>query len=138
MPAGSKQVKRHAKLLFRECVVNGTLDDGRARQAAKQILQSRRRGYLATATEFKHLLKLERATHTATVESALPLNTELQVRVRKGLETAYGEQVTTEFFQNPELIGGMRIQVGSDVYDGSVQSKLAALARSFGIRTVAA
>ena len=138
MPAGSKRVKRQAKLLFRECVVNGTLDDGRARQAAKQILQSRRRGYLATATEFKHLLKLERATHTATVESALPLNTELQVRVRKGLETAYGEQVTTEFFQNPELIGGMRIQVGSDVYDGSVQSKLAALARSFGIRTVAA
>jgi F0F1-type ATP synthase delta subunit len=29
------------------------------------------------------------------------------------------------------LIGGMRIQVGSDVYDGTVQSELAALERRF-------
>jgi F0F1-type ATP synthase delta subunit len=32
------------------------------------------------------------------------------------------------------LIGGMRIRVGSDVYDGSVQSGLAALEKSFGIK----
>jgi F-type H+-transporting ATPase subunit delta len=138
MPAGTKQVKRRAKLLFRWCVVNGTLDEYRARQVIKQILQSRRRGYLAVAAEFKHMLKLERVSHTATVQSAMPLKTELQVQVRKRLETAYGEQMTTEFFENPELIGGMRIQVGCDVYDGSVQSKLAALATRFGIGKKAA
>ena len=35
------------------------------------------------------------------------------------------------FAQNPALIGGMRIKVGSDVYDGSVQARLAALQESF-------
>jgi F-type H+-transporting ATPase subunit delta len=35
------------------------------------------------------------------------------------------------FTQRPELIGGMRVQVGCDVYDGSVRAGLAALEKSF-------
>ena len=31
------------------------------------------------------------------------------------------------FVPNPELIGGMRVTVGSDVYDGSIRNQLAAL-----------
>jgi F-type H+-transporting ATPase subunit delta len=38
-----------------------------------------------------------------------------------------------QFVQNPDLIGGMRVKVGSDVYDGSVRAGLANLARSFGL-----
>jgi F-type H+-transporting ATPase subunit delta len=43
----------------------------------------------------------------------------------------YGPAIQTEFSLNPALIGGMRIKVGSDVYDGSVQSQLATLEKSF-------
>jgi F-type H+-transporting ATPase subunit delta len=35
--------------------------------------------------------------------------------------------LATSFEHKPELIGGMRIKVGSDVYDGSVKARLAAL-----------
>jgi len=35
------------------------------------------------------------------------------------------------FSQNPSLIGGLRVQVGSDVFDGSVQARLADLEASF-------
>ena len=35
------------------------------------------------------------------------------------------------FDQNPALIGGLRVKVGSDVYDGSIQARLKALAESF-------
>ena len=41
--------------------------------------------------------------------------------------------ISTLFVQNPALIGGMRIHIGSDVYDGSVRSGFAALEKSFGI-----
>jgi F-type H+-transporting ATPase subunit delta len=34
------------------------------------------------------------------------------------------------FAQNPALLGGIRVQVGGDVYDGSVQARLAALRES--------
>jgi F-type H+-transporting ATPase subunit delta len=61
---------------------------------------------------------------------------DLQARVRESLESAYGAGVTTAFVHNPALIGGMRIQIGSDVYDGSVRSKLAALERSLGIEAL--
>ena len=43
----------------------------------------------------------------------------------------YGPGLNISFVQNPELIAGLRIKVGSDVYDGSVQARLAALQESF-------
>ena len=45
----------------------------------------------------------------------------------------YGPGISTSFAHNPALIGGMRIHVGSDVYDGSVRAGLDALEKSFGI-----
>jgi len=43
----------------------------------------------------------------------------------------YGPGLNISFSQNATLIGGMRVKVGSDVYDGSVQARLAALQESF-------
>ena len=133
MPKTTSQIRRSARRYFRWCLVDGRLDESRVREVAKQILQSKRRGYLALIGEFKRLVKLERATYSVRVESATPLQNDMQARVRKNLETAYGTGLTAEFAQNPELIGGIRVRVANDVYDNSVKSKLAALARSFGI-----
>ena len=55
----------------------------------------------------------------------------MQGSVREALTRVYGAGLDFSFPQNPELIGGMRIKVGSDVYDGSVQARLAALQESF-------
>ena len=51
--------------------------------------------------------------------------------IEAGLTRRYGPGLSTAFVQRPALIGGMRIQVGSDVYDGSVRAGLAALEQSF-------
>ncbi|HXJ86631.1 MAG TPA: F0F1 ATP synthase subunit delta [Candidatus Binatia bacterium] len=134
MPKTMSQVRRSAKLMFRWCLIDGDLDEGRVRKVVNYVLRSKRRGYLALLDEFKRLLKLEHARHTARVESAVQLESDLQLRLRKGLERVYGEGLSTEFLQNPELIAGIRIRVASDVYDSSVKSKLAALATTFGIR----
>ena len=129
----NQQARRGAKQLFRWCLVSGDLDETRARQVIASVLGSRRRGYLAVLEQFQRLVKLERAAHTASIESAALLPPDMQGRVRARLESSYGTRITTLFTLNPSLIGGMRIQVGSDVYDGSVQSRLAALRTSFGI-----
>ena len=133
MPTTVSQARRLAKTSYRWCLVEGRLDESRARQVAVHLLQSKRRGYLSMLSEFKRLVKLDGAEHTARIESAVPLQPDLQASVRKNLEKAYGEGLTTEFAHNPELIGGMRVRVASDVYDGSVKSRLAAIATSFGI-----
>jgi F-type H+-transporting ATPase subunit delta len=127
----TKQTRREATRLFRLCLVNGLLDEGRVRQVVEQVIEGKRRGYLALLSFFHRLVKLESAQHTAEVESAVPLPADLQANVQASLQSVYGPELSILFSQRPELIGGMRIQVGSDVYDSSVRARLAALERSF-------
>ena len=126
----TKQARREGKQLFRLCLVNGLLDENRARQVVRQFVAAKPRGYLATLSHFRRLVELDSARHTAKVESALTLPADFQASVQTGLANVYGPGLTTSFAENPALIGGMRIRVGSDVYDGSVQARLAALEQS--------
>ena len=127
----TKQTKRDAKRLFRWCVVNGLLDEGRTRQFVQRIIDGKRRGGLALLSHFQRLVKLEYARHTAQVESAVPLAADLRASVQASLARRYGPGISASFAHNPGLIGGMCIKVGSDVYDGSVRARLAALEKSF-------
>lgn len=127
----SKQARREAKELFRSCVAAGLLDETRVRRAVQRVLELKPRGYLPILSHFQRLVRLDVERRTARIESATPLAADLQARVQASLGTTYGPGLQIAFAQNPALIGGMRVQVGSDVYDGSVRARLAALERSF-------
>jgi F-type H+-transporting ATPase subunit delta len=127
----SKQARRDARQLLRACMANGVLDENRVRQAVPAVLRDKPRGYLAVLSQFSRLVKLEIARRTARVESATALTPEFQSQVQADLGQKYGAGLSFVFVQNPALLGGMRIQVGGDVYDGSVQGRLAALQESF-------
>jgi F-type H+-transporting ATPase subunit delta len=127
----SKQSRREAKELFRSCLANGLLDENRVRQAVQRVLQAKPRGYLGILSHFERLVKLELERRTARVESAVALPPELTAKTKAVLEKTYGPGLNFSFGVNPALIGGVRIKVGSDVYDGSVQARLAALQESF-------
>jgi F-type H+-transporting ATPase subunit delta len=107
------------------------LDEGRARQIVQQVIQNKRRDYLALLEEFQRLVRLECEKHTAQVQSAVPLSSDLRSDVRARLENVYGPRIDIEFESKPELIGGVRIKIGSDVYDGTVRSRLAELEKQF-------
>ena len=128
----SKQTNREAKRLFRLCCTNGSLDEDRVRQVMQRILESKRRDSLNLATRVERLVKLDQSRRRAEVESATPLPPDLQASVQSDLTRLYGHGISTSFAENPTLIGGMRIKVGDDVYDGSIKAGLAALEQSFG------
>ena len=127
----NKQAKREAKALFRSCVTDGLLQDALVRSAVQGVLQSKPRGYQAVLSHFQRLLRLDLDRRTARIESAVPLAPELEARVKSDLTRVYGPGLNISFSQNAALIGGMRVQVGSDVYDGSVQGRLEQLQQSF-------
>jgi len=131
MMKSTREIKREAKHLFRLCFVNGSLDEDRVRSVLQGILGSKRRGSLPLAGQFQRLVSLDRLRHTAKVESAVSLPPDLQANVQASLVRAYGPELNTSFADNPALIGGMRIRVASDLYDGSVKAELAALENSF-------
>src|SRR4029453_7701436 len=131
MMKSTRELKREAKHLFRLCFVNGSLDEDRVRSVLQGILGSKRRGSLPLAGQFQRLVVLDRLSHMAKVESAVPLPEDLQANVQASLVRAYGPELNTSFADNPTLIGGMRIRVSSDVYDGSIKGGLDALENRF-------
>lgn len=127
----SKQARREAKELFRGSMMNGVLDENRVREVVGKVVQAKPRGYIEILSHFQRLVKLEIERRTAKVESAVPLSPEMQVDVKNKLGNIYGQGLNISFTQNPALLGGLRIKVGSDVYDGSVQARLENLVESF-------
>ncbi len=127
----SKQARRDGKELFRSCVVNGLLDENRARQAVSAVIAQKPRGYVAILSQLERLIKLDIQRRTAKVESAVTLSPEQQSAVTADLGRRYGAGLNISFAQNPSLLGGLRIKVGSDVYDGSVRARLENLREAF-------
>lgn len=126
----NKQSRRDAKALFNVCRVNGLLDEGRVRQALAEVVARKPRGYVATLQHFHRLVKLEIARRTAVVESAAQLAPAVQESVRSQLAVRHGVGLDLSFRVNPAVIGGLKVRVGSDIYDGTVAGRLAALESS--------
>ena len=127
----TRQTKREAKRLFRFCLINGLLDEGRSRQVVRRIIDAKRRGGVALLSHFRRLVKVDCARHTVEVQSAMPLDADLRASIQADLARAYGSGSSASFVHKSELIGGMRIKVGNEVYDDSVRARLAALEKNF-------
>ena len=127
----TKQARRGAKQLFQSCQVNGQLDNNRVRKAVQLLIEQKPRGYFAILQHIQRLVKLDEASRSARVESAVALGQAQQQDVRNSLKRLKGGDVTVEFATNPGLIGGMRVKIGDDVYDGSVRTRLTALSDNF-------
>jgi F-type H+-transporting ATPase subunit delta len=123
----SKQARRDAKELFHVCHVNGVLDEAKVRQVVQKVISAKPRGYIAILSHFQRLVKLELDRRTARIESAVPLAAPQQTAIRSNLTRRYGEGLIFSFTEKPSLIGGLRVQIGSDVYDGSIEARLAGL-----------
>ena len=66
----------------------------------------------------------ESGTSVATVTSADPLSAEQLERLRISLTTRYGRELTINQVVDDSLVGGVRVQIGDDVIDGSVSTRL--------------
>ena len=128
---GNKQSRRGAKQIFKSCQVEGQLAEERVRQAVTLVIEKKPRGYFGILQELQRLVKLDVSSRSARVESAVVLTEAQQQNIRESLGRLKGGEVTVEFSENADLIGGMRVKIGDDVFDGSVKTRLATLSESF-------
>lgn len=63
----------------------------------------------------------------ATVTTAAPLGVEHRTRLEQGLARQYGRAVRVNEVVDAGIIGGLRVQVGDEVTDGTVATKLSLL-----------
>jgi F-type H+-transporting ATPase subunit delta len=77
------------------------------------------------------LTRLEVERREVTVESAVEVDPATRERVAAGLAKQYGPDLNIRYQITPALLGGLRIRVGNDVFDGSVKGRLDRLASAF-------
>jgi F-type H+-transporting ATPase subunit delta len=126
----SKEARRVSRQLFRACLVDGAMDEARARQVVEKVSTAKPRGYIGILEAFARLVRGEVEKQTALVESATELDASLRASLQQSLNTRYNRNLVLQFQTNPGLLGGIRVRVGSDVWDGSVKGRLDALRAS--------
>ena len=90
--------------------------------------QTKPRNYLGILTAYQRLLRLELEKRHAIVESAESLRRKPnRATITADLQSRHGSDVTTEFRTGPELLGGIRVKLGSTVWDGTVKARLETL-----------
>ena len=94
--------------------------------------QEKPRSYIAILSHLQHLVKLDIQNRTRKNRVCSGSGRWNSNAITQNLSQRYGNQLITEFSINPSLVGGVRIQVGSDVFDGSIRSRLQTLKGSFG------
>jgi F-type H+-transporting ATPase subunit delta len=127
----SKEVRRLSSKLARASFVDGALDAGRVRELTASIIKNKPRHYLQLLQNFQRLLRLEVDQRRARIESATELDDAAGKQIVADLQKRYGQGLSTEFTVNPALLGGVRIRVGSDVWDSSVRARLERLQQKF-------
>ena len=120
----NKEIRQLSRQLLRASFTDGQLDRGKIASLVQSLIDKKPRHYLNILENYKRLIRLEVEKRHARIESASQLSSEVSSRVLKNLKKKYGKDLTTEVVVKPELLGGMRIRIGSDVWDGSVRNRL--------------
>jgi F-type H+-transporting ATPase subunit delta len=120
----NKETRQLSKELLRASIVDGKLDSGRISSLVKSLIAKKPRHYIQVLEAYQRLLRLEVEKRTATIETATELAPEAGQQIVDNLKRKYGNDLAARFVVTPELLGGMRIRVGSDVWDSSVRNRL--------------
>lgn len=122
-----KDARKLTKGLFQLSLTNGRLDQQKVSAVVKKVIASKPRSFVGILKEYQRLVRLEVGKHHAVVESATPLDKMAGDQLLANLRAKYGNDLTIEFKTAPGLLGGLRIKIGSDVFDSSVRERLARL-----------
>jgi len=120
----NKEIRRLSREMLRASFTDGQLDPGRIASLVDSLIARKPRNCVAILQNYMRLLRLELEKRRARIETASEVDREASSKVIENLKKKYGNDLTTEFVVNPQLLGGMRIRVGSDVWDGTVRNRL--------------
>lgn len=121
---GSKLGDVEAKTGLVEKLFSGKLSEGAVAVVRHLVAHPRGRRTSAALRECARIAADQGGTDLATVSVAAPLSDAQQQRIAELLARSAGRAVRVTTVIDPSLVGGVRIQIGDDVIDGSVRSRL--------------
>lgn len=122
-----KKTKLLAKQLFKLSVVNGAASAEQVEGVLGYIEKHQPRHVLTLLKLYHHYIAAELAKSQAIVEHAGPVNDGVLAQIAAAMTKKYSRPVTATARPNPKLIAGLRVRVGSDVFESTVAGQLANL-----------
>jgi F-type H+-transporting ATPase subunit delta len=119
-----KEARKVSGVLFRNSFTEGKLDKEKISHMVQTLIAEKPRHYVDALKDYQRLIRLETEKRHALIESATQLNSALANQIVSNLRTRYGDDLTVEFRTNPDLLGGLRIKIGDEVWDGTVKTRL--------------
>jgi F-type H+-transporting ATPase subunit delta len=120
----NSEIRRVSREMVRASFTDGQFDQGKIGSLLQSLVEKKPRHYISILENYKRLIRLEVEKRHAKIESAGELAPDVRAQIISSLQRKYGSDLTTEFVVSPELLGGLRIRVGNDVWDSSVQNRL--------------
>ncbi|MBD8870098.1 F0F1 ATP synthase subunit delta [Nocardioides donggukensis] len=109
-------------------LLRGLLEGRTLSATARLVDQSLAGTYRTISVAMREYQKVAAGVHgesVATVRAASELSDGEQERLRSALSTQYGRDVHLNIVVDPTVIGGIRVEIGDDVIDGTVSARLA-------------
>ena len=114
----------------------GDLLSGRATEStivlARRAVAARERTFGHTIEGYVTLAAAQKNRVVATVRVAKPLSSEQRDRLRAALTKQIGREVAIQEVIDPNILGGVRIELGDEVFEGTVADRLESARRLFG------
>ena len=120
----NKEIRQVSREMLRASFADGQLDSGKIASIVDSVITKKPRNYVDILKNYRRLLRLELEKRRARIETASEVDPAVKSEIVGSLKKKYGNDLTTEFLVNPQVLGGMRIRVGSDVWDGTVRNRL--------------
>jgi F-type H+-transporting ATPase subunit delta len=120
----NKEIRQLSRKMLQASFTDGQLDLGRVTSLVDSLIARKPRHYVEVLKNYRRLLRLEMEKRQARIETASEVDSATTSELVANLKRKYGSDLTTQFVVNLELLGGMRIRVGSDVWDGTVRNRL--------------
>jgi F-type H+-transporting ATPase subunit delta len=99
---------------------------------AKRAVLARERTFGHTIEGYITLAAAQKNRAVATVRVAKPLSSDQRDRLRTALSQKIGREVTIQEVIDPEVLGGVRVELGDEVFEGTVADRLESARRLFG------
>lgn len=127
MASAAKAASELARILFRASFDQGALSPALVGGVLEYVEKHHAGQATRVLQAYARLVAAEEARHRAVVEHAGALPQATANSLAESLGRQYGRKVTVVTQPNPQLIAGLRVRIGDDIYESSVTGQLAEL-----------
>jgi F-type H+-transporting ATPase subunit delta len=120
----NRQGDAEAKAAVVSRLLEGKAADETIHLARQAVLAPRGRKFERTMERYLALAAQRREQLTAVVTVATDLTGQQRERLAAALQNIYGKQVLLQQVLDPAVMGGIRVQIGDEVVDGTVLRRL--------------